>query len=79
MKDRPPVHLCHHFDRHVRSEWILFGMTGYIGARMTSETLTDAVENEYGRAIAVSLDDVPGLGDTEAGNPSRQRRRNLRT
>jgi hypothetical protein len=45
MKDRPPVHLCHEFDRRIRSEWILFGMTGDIGARMTSETLSDAVEN----------------------------------
>jgi len=47
MKDRPSVHLCHGFDRCIHSEWILFGMAGDIGARMTSETLTDAVENEY--------------------------------
>ena len=71
------MHLRHEFDRRIRSEWILVGMTGDIGGRMTSKTLTDAVENEYGRAIVVSLDDVPGLGDTEAGNPAGQRRRNL--
>ena len=47
MKDRPSVYLCHEFDRRIHSEWILFGMAGDIGGRMTSETLTDAVKDEY--------------------------------
>ena len=46
MKDRPSVYLCHEFDRRIHSEWILFGMAGDIGGRMTSETLTDAVKDE---------------------------------
>jgi hypothetical protein len=46
MKDRPSLHLCHGFDRRIQSEWTLFSMAGDIGARMTSEAFTNAVENE---------------------------------
>lgn len=46
MKDCPPVHLYHGFDRRTHSEWTLFGLAGDIGARLASETSADAVENE---------------------------------
>jgi hypothetical protein len=61
MEDRPSVHLYHGFDRCTHSEWTLFGLTCDIGARLTSEAVTEAVEDEYRRAIVLSLDYVPGL------------------
>jgi hypothetical protein len=42
MKDRRSVHLYHGFDRRTHSEWTLFGLAGDIGARLTSETSTEA-------------------------------------
>jgi len=47
MEDRPPVHLYHGFERRTHSEWTLFGLAGDKGARLTSETDTEAVEDEY--------------------------------
>jgi hypothetical protein len=47
MKDRPSVHLYHGFDRRAHSEWTLVGLAGDICARLTSETDTEAVEDEY--------------------------------
>jgi hypothetical protein len=61
MKDCPSVNLYHGFDRRTYSEWILFGLAGDIGARLTSDRSPDAVENEYRRAVVLSLDYVPGL------------------
>jgi hypothetical protein len=50
-------------------------LAGDIGARLAVKTCADSVENEYCRAIIFSLDYVPGLRDTKAGNPARQRGR----
>jgi hypothetical protein len=61
MEDRPSVHLYHGFDRRAHSEWTFFGLVGDIGARLTFETDAEAVEDEYGRAVSLSLDYVPGL------------------
>ena len=47
IENRPPVHLDHGFDRRTHSEWTLFGLAGDIGARLTSDTDTEAVEDEY--------------------------------
>lgn|SRR5215469_4066775 len=65
MKNRPTVNLCHGFDRCGDWKWTFFGLASDIGAGLSSEPSPEAVEDEYRRAIALSLDYVPGLRDSE--------------
>jgi hypothetical protein len=61
MKNRPSANLYHGFDRCGHWERTLFGLARDVGAGMSSVPIRDAVEDEYGRAVVVSFDDVPGL------------------